>query len=365
MLLGHYDNGCHSTREVVILPESRPMKKTRRKPTYGAAVRLARIAAELYSRPYGWKFRDIEAALEISSRTLLRYVQALREGMRDSRGVPMIVVVGAGDSRALRLAATIGVPQLSSYDAAFLYFGLSVLRFLEGTVLQEGIDGLWQRVYGKLLPAQQGRLAYLDRKFYTVPYAPKDYSSYNDQLDIILRALLEQITVRIDYTGVGGKNKIHDFNPYTLIEYRGGLYVLGYSKLARKTIYFAVERMLSVEMVLEKDGQPARFPYPRTHNPASYTEGAFGIVDGPETKVELLLLNPGTETYMKSRKLHPTQQLVRRRDGKAVITMTVRGTAELENWVMSMAPYVEVLKPRELRRNLAERHLRAAKLYNN
>ncbi len=341
------------------------MKKTRRKPTYGAAVRLARIAAELYSRPYGWKFRDIESEFDISNRTLMRYVRALRDGMRDSRGAPMIVVVGEGDSRALRLAATIGVPQLSSYDAAFLYFGLSVLRFLEGTVLKEGIDGHSQRVYGKLLPAQQGRLSYLDRKFYTVPYAPKDYSGHDDQLDIIIRALLEQITLRIDYTGIGGNSKVHDFDPYTLIEYRGGLYVLGRSHLARKTIYFAIERMLSVATVSEKDGHPARFAYPRTHDPASYSEGVFGIVDGPETKVELLLLTPGTETYVKSRKLHPTQQLMRRRDGKAIITMTVRGTAELENWVMSMAPYVEVLKPRELRRNIAERHLTAAKIYNN
>ena len=341
------------------------MKQARRKPTYGAAVRLARIAAELYSRPYGWKFKDILAEFDISSRTLLRYVRAFREDMLDAHGAPMIVVVGEGESRALRLAATIGVPQLSSYDAAFLYFGVSVLKFLEGTVLKEGIEGLWQRVYGKLLPSQQGKLSFLDRKFYTVPYAPKDYSGYNDQLDTILRALLEQTTLRIDYTGVGGKNKIHEFDPYTLIDYRGGLYLLGYSRLARKILYFAVERMLSVAMVLEQDGQPARFSYPRTHDPASYTEGAFGIVDGPETKVELLILNADTETYLKSRKLHPTQQLIRRRDGKLVITMTVRGTAELENWVMGMSPYVEVLRPRELRRNVAQRHIKAAQLYSH
>jgi proteasome accessory factor B len=350
---------------MLILPESAAMKKSRRKPTYGAAVRLARIAAELYSRPYGWKFKDIEREFEISSRTLLRYVQAFREGMVDSQGLPMIVVIGEGESRALRLAATIGVPQLSSYDAAFLYFGVSVLKFLEGTVLKEGIDGLWQRVYGKLLASQQGKLSYLDRKFYTVPYAPKDYSGNNDQLDIVLRALLEQIILHIDYTGVGGNNKVHDFEPYTLIEYRGGLYLLGYSRLAKKIIYFAIERMRSVEMVLEKDGLPARFAYPRTHDPVTYTEGTFGIVDGPETRVELLLLNPDTETYLKSRKLHPTQQLVRRRDGKALITMTVRGTAELENWVMSMAPYVEVLKPRDMRRNVAQRLQKAAEVYSH
>jgi len=59
------------------------MKKPGRKPTYGAAIRLARIAAGLFSRPYGWSFRAIEESLEISERTLARYVSVIRSDLLD------------------------------------------------------------------------------------------------------------------------------------------------------------------------------------------------------------------------------------------------------------------------------------------
>ena len=58
------------------------MKKLRRKPTYGAAIRLARIAAGLFSKPYGWSFKSIAETLEISERTLARYVSVLRGELR-------------------------------------------------------------------------------------------------------------------------------------------------------------------------------------------------------------------------------------------------------------------------------------------
>jgi hypothetical protein len=84
----------------------RSMKKLRRKPTYGAAIRLARIASELFSKPYGWSFEAIENSLEISGRTLARYVSVLRSDLLDSRGNPIVEVVGTGGARKLRLASS-------------------------------------------------------------------------------------------------------------------------------------------------------------------------------------------------------------------------------------------------------------------
>jgi len=40
--------------------------------------------------------------------------------------------------------------------------------------------------------------------------------------------------------------------------------------------------------------------------------------------------------------------LMRRRDGTTIMTMTVRSTVELSNWIMSMGPWIEVLKPTSL-----------------
>jgi proteasome accessory factor B len=339
------------------------MKKLRRKPTYGAAIRLARIAAGLFSKPYGWSFRAIEESLQISRRTLARYVSVLRSDLLDGRGGPLVEVAGTGGERKLRLVSSMKAAEASSYQVALLYFSLTVLKFLEGTVLEEGVEGLWERIYQNLSVTQQTRLSDLERKFYAVPYAPKDYGEFSEQLDVILRALLDQIRLKVDYAGLTGEGRQHDFDPYSLIAYRGGLYLLGHSHRIGAIIYLAVERIRSVEFIRQADGTPARFAYPRGFHPAAHSEGTFGIVEGPETKVELKIHSEQTQAYVRSRTIHQSQRFSHRRDGTTIMTMTVRGTTELANWIMSMGPWIEVLKPASLRKEIAQRHAGAARLY--
>ncbi len=339
------------------------MKKPGRKPTYGAAIRLARIAAGLFSKPYGWSFRAIEESLEISERTLARYVSVLRSDLLDWRGAPIVEVTGTGGERKLRLVSSMKAAEASSYQVALLYFSLTVLKFLEGTVLEEGVEGLWEKIYQNLSLTQQTRLSDLERKFYAVPYAPKDYGEFSEQLDVILRALLDQVRLKVDYAGLTGEGRQHEFDPYSLIAYRGGLYILGYSHRSSAIIYLAVERIRSVEFIHQPDGSPTRFIYPRGFDPAAHSEGTFGIVEGPETRVELKIHSEQTEAYVRSRTIHRSQRFSRRRDGTTIMTMTVRGTTELANWIMSMGPWIEVLKPASLRKEIAHRHARASRLY--
>ncbi len=339
------------------------MKKVRRKPTYGAAIRLARIAAGLFSRPYGWSLGAIAETLEISERTLARYVSVLRGELVDEHGTPIVEVVGTGGARKLRLVGSMKAAEASSYQVALLYFSLTVLKFLEGTVLKEGVEGLWDKIFQNLSFMQRSRLSGLERKFYAVPYAPKDYSEFSEQLDVILRALLDQTRLKVDYAGLVGEGRQHDFDPYSLLSYRGGLYLLGHSNRRTGLTYLAVERIRAVDFIREPDGNLARFSYPRGFDPAAHTEGTFGIVEGPETKVELRIHSDQTAAYVRSRTIHRSQRFARRRDGTTMMTMTVRGTTELANWIMSMGPWIEVLKPAALRKEIAQRHADASRLY--
>jgi predicted DNA-binding transcriptional regulator YafY len=339
------------------------MKKLRRKPTYGAAIRLARIATGLFSRPYGWSLKTIAKSLDISERTLARYISVLRSDLLDEHGTPIIEVVGIGGERKLRLVSSMKAAEASSYQVALLYFSMTVLKFLEGTVLEEGVEGLWEKIFQNLSITQRTRLSDVERKFYAVPYAPKDYGEFSEQLDVILRALLDQTRLKIDYAGLTGEGRQHDFDSYSLISYRGGLYLLGRSNRRAGLTYLAVERIRSVEFIREADGTMARFAYPRGFDPAAHTEGTFGIVDGPETRVELKIHSDQTAAYVKSRTIHRSQRFAKRRDSTTIMTMTVKGTTELANWIMSMGPWIEVLKPAVLRKEIAQRHAEASRLY--
>src|SRR5262249_15471850 len=236
-------------------------------------------------------------------------------------------VVRRGERRVLRLASGARAPDFTSYQALSFYLALTVCQFLDGTVLKDGVEDLWQRFYRMLTPGQQARLADFDRKFYSIPYAVKDYREFDETLDVIIRSLVNQNTMRIDYAGPWHEGHVHEFDPYTLAMYRGGLYLIGRSHHYRKIVYLAVERIRSAERLEE------RFEYPRRYSPARHTEGTFGIVDGPETEVKLELLSPETVALLSSRRLHPTQRFERRGDGTAGLTEGGRGAREVENLI--------------------------------
>lgn len=328
-----------------------------RKPTYGAASRLARLVATLHDRPHGWSFDAIQDALGISERTLLRYLAVVRDALVDARGRPLIEAVRRGDHRIVRLVDPTRVPDATVYQVLLFYFALSVFAFLDGTVIHEGVEGLWERLCRTLPPAQRARLADFHRKFFAVPHAMKEYRDADERLDAILRGLVRNRRLRIDYAGLLGDGKEHRFDPYTLLMYRGGLYILGRSDRGRKLIPLAVERIRSVALLDET------FSYPAGYSPQKHTEGIFGLIDGPETPVEILIKDAETHAYLASRQIHPTQQFRPRRDGTWVLTLTVRGVAELRYWILGLGPHVEVLRPAALREEIAGMLARAAAAY--
>ena len=334
-----------------------------RKPTYGAAIRLARIALVLASRPYGWSFAAIQRELRISERTLLRYLSACREQLVDWSGRPVLQIVKRGTGRWLRLADQLQAPRASRYRAGALYFMLTQLEFLKGTIMKESAEDVWESALRVLPTSEQALLRDFDRKFFAVPYAPKNYREHDDQIDLIFRSVIGQNTLRIDYAGLAGEGKIHDFDPYTLAAYRGGLYLIGFSRLYRKIIYLAVERIRKAELVADSDRNLARFAYPKSYRPEKHLDGSFGLLDGPDTEVELLLL-ADSEAYLRSRIIHPTQRFHRRRDGSTVLSMRVRGTTELRNFILGFGPWIKVLKPLSLRNEVARLLGEAAALYN-
>jgi predicted DNA-binding transcriptional regulator YafY len=325
-------------------------KKEHRKPSYPAALRMARIAFELPSHPFGWSLDAIQRDLCISERTLKRYLAAAKDTLADRLGRPYFQVVSNGGKTKLRQPASAKVLESTAYQAMSLYFTLTILRFLEGTVLKEGIEDLWEK-FTKGLPAfERADLGSLDKKFYAIPYAPKDYRALGHLLAPIIRGLIREYRLRIDYaTGL-----VHEVDPYTLVAYRGGLYLIGKTDVNGRITTMAVERMRKVELLAGEGGSFQKFVYPPSFRPDRHTEGAFGIIVEEEpAEVEILVHNAETESYLRARHIHPTQKFSRRRDGKTVLTMTARGTTELRNWVLGFGPWLEVLRPAALRLEIA------------
>ena len=269
----------------------------------------------------------------------------------------MIEAFRRGAHRMLRLAESTRLGESTAYQVLFFYFALSVFQFLDGTVVKEGVTDLWDRFQRSVPGAQRARLADFRRKFYAVPHAMKDYHAFDVQLDAIVFCLANNRKMRIAYGGLLGDGKVHEFEPYTLMMYRGGLYLLGRSHRGGRILTLAVERMRHVDRLDE------RFEYPAGYTPERYSEGILGIIEGPETAVVLAINDAPTRAYLESRRIHPTQEFRTRRDGRTVLSMTVRGTDELKYWILGFGPHLEVLRPALLRAEVGRLLADAARAY--
>ena len=303
----------------------------------------------------------------VSDRTVERYLGTLGKVFDGNDHYPKLEIEKHEEGRkTLILTESPSSAGTKDVDQLRMAIASEMLNAVKGTDLERHVKEILKRFSRAVSPSLAPKLETRPRKFFTVNYyGVKEYEGASREwLNVIIRCLVEQQRVRVAYRSQAGERELHEyeFDPYTLLNYKGGLYVIGYSFKREQVIYLALERIEKVTPVVE-NGKPYIFGYPDEYSPEKFTEGVFGIFTGEKTEVELLIHNEQTLTYLKPRRVHPTQRLEERADGTAILRMTVRGTEELASWVMSMAPWVEVLKPESLRGRVREMLRAGLELY--
>lgn len=327
--------------------------------THATGVRCAQLVDGLYARPGGWSLQAAADHLNVSVRSVERYVHACAEFITDEQGRPRIEIVRHGGRRLVRLTPRAPESDSSVFQVAALRLARALLGFAGGTVLEELLDDACERLESAARPEDRRRLDAVERKFYAIPFVEKHYRHLDDTVDRILRGLIEQRRLRIEYGGTGGASRMHAFDAYTLAVYRGGLYLIGRSDRHEKIIYLAVERIRGVELTGD------RFDYPARYSPRRHHRGVFGIVRGEATNVELLLMDPGTAALLRARRLNLGERFQKRSDGTTMLTMRVQGIDELTNWILGFGPHVQVRRPAALRERVAGDLRAAARLYDD
>ena len=247
-----------------------------RKPTYGAATRLARLILGLGTRPWGWSFEAITAELAITERTLLRYVHVCSRELVDRNGKPLLEVSRRGERRILRLAEPARAPDSSVWETAVLYFLLEHAAFLRRTALHECAETYLGRGWKGLSARQKERLGNLDRKLHSVSEASPRYGEHDEQLDLVFRALIDQHPLRLDLAANDGNTPgTLELDPYTLLDVRDRLVLAGRDRRSGELALVPIDAVRRAAVVARPDGKAERFSYPRDYHPSSVAASAL------------------------------------------------------------------------------------------
>lgn len=316
-------------------------------------LNLARIVHRVLTHSRGWQIDELQSELGIAQRTYRKYREVLTEQFEPFTrpdGQSALREVKEGDKRWLRVVGETLHVQERSFAArlAALYLARQMFEFLAETDVANAMSDLMHEFRSRIHDpgfVLDHMLRNVDRLFYYVPHAPKDYSWQGDTLRTILNALLYRRPLTLDYDPASGKRRMYKVNPLTLMSYRNGLYLVAQSlpSLERRT--FAVDRILGVQPL------PGHFDYPEVddYDPASVSVGNFGIFQPQspsDIRVELIFAN---EKYIKrdltERVWHPSQEFLDLPDGRLAMSFRVNSLVEVRPWVLSYGDKVEIVSP--------------------
>lgn len=316
------------------------------------ALNLSRIVFRLLTDPRGILVGPLMDELGIKERTFRNYRQALEDipELLCDDGTSLVAVEGRGENRRLVLRQS---PDADWPSAAFairyasLEFARQTFAFLGDTELGEGIADFCQDYVARFRDKTyvlKNLFRERNRKFYYLPWAPKDYRGRRKDVRTIIRALSEDRKLAITYESIRNPGQ-RTVLPLTLVMWKSALYLIVMSDDRSRTYMMAVDRVKRVKLLPET----FRYPDAGLYDPARMLEGGFGVfVDPDATARDFELIFAADEHLQRDvmeRLWHASQKFERMDDGRLRMTFCVTSETEVWPWIQSFGDKVSVVKP--------------------
>jgi predicted DNA-binding transcriptional regulator YafY len=317
---------------------------------YTQAVRLFRLFQLLEANPEGVRIEDASRELGVTARSIRRDLKALEQANTDIEHVDLEGERRVRRARTGRLTEPIRLTRFQRYSLAAVR---RVFDVLAGTPLHDDVTQL----YARLFPSGEDDGAMVERFVY-IPEAPKNYRKLKDQIYDIYEGTLRTFTLGFQYESPNGQTTARKVEPYALVLYQNGLYVVGRDTNREAMRTFAVERMRRVRVL-------NNLPFKR--DPAvdvsKMFEGAFGLHSGSERQHVVVDFTAEVARYIEPREWHATQKMTRLEDGGLRVEFDVTSLTEVESWVMRWGPSAIAREPAVLVERIRELHAQAVARY--
>jgi predicted DNA-binding transcriptional regulator YafY len=186
-------------------------------------------------------------------------------------------------------------------------------------------------------------------------------SGGNEHLPMILEAIRGKKMLWFIYASfVKGIEKPRKVSPLFLKEYRNRWYLICFDKLKNDIITYALDRMQEPKILEDEASLPIDF------EPELYFQDTIGITSY-KGKAERIVFkaNPIAAKYISSQPFHQSQKLTSETAEFSVFELTVLVSEEFVRNLLGYAGELEVLEPKSLRKDMADRAKQLNKLYES
>jgi predicted DNA-binding transcriptional regulator YafY len=237
-----------------------------------------------------------------------------------------------------------------------LYFAQDSIRPLDGTVLYDSLQSLFEKVWANLPKPLFKEMGGLRGSFLSGIPAQKDYGVYREFIKVIQEAIEGRRVLQLLYHPRDQSPAERKVNPYAVHLRNGTLYLIGHCHLRKDIRTFVVDRMQKIKMTDES------FPAPVGFSLEGYLRHSFGMFREDLVRVKVRFHKSLTR-YLLERRWHPSQKNKKLKDSSLELSFEVAGTKEIKTWIMGFGSLAKVLEPASLVKEVKDDLGRALKSY--
>jgi predicted DNA-binding transcriptional regulator YafY len=286
---------------------------------------------------------EVAARLECTRRTIYRDLEVLqRAGMplyQQNLGRAVRWRLDEGFHRTLQV-------QLSVQEAMALVAGARSLSSLAGTFFAQGASSAIEKVRHALTPAIRTRVEGFVKHLSASSEPSRELSAHRSQLDTIVAAVQGQEVLRLTYRKLNAHSaQQYTAEPHHLHMQGSSVYLVAWARERKAARIFLLDRL---EGAVTTGDHFERRP---DLGPGVFSQGAFGLWDGPDTDLRLTFIGDAA-TIVSEQQFHPTQKLTRNDDGTVTLELRLPISPSLKAWVRGFGKRVRVERPKSLLRDL-------------
>jgi predicted DNA-binding transcriptional regulator YafY len=280
-----------------------------------------------------WTVSDLSEELDVSDRTVHRYISMLEE-----MGIPLYSERGpyGGFSllRTYKLPPLIFTPQ----EATVLYMGARLVQDIWGKPFQDAVTGVTAKLDNVLPDDMRQEVQRIQRNLVVMMGTARDYAPYQDIMIALRDSMAALKRVHFNYLSFARIETSRKVDPYALSFRWGNWYLIGYCHMRQELRTFRVDRIKELKTLEE------HFQYPRDFDAKTYLEETMRWENRYQVAVRMA---PDVATEMRQR-ASDWMKVSDNPDGSVTVRFDVDNLDWATGWVLSWGQLVRALEPPEL-----------------
>ncbi len=217
------------------------------------ATRLLSLILLLQSRAR-WKASELKKELNVSERTVHRYIAMLEE-----MGIPIYSERGPYGGFSLLRGYKLPPLIFTAEEATVLYMGANLIREVWGQTYNDAVTSVTAKLDNVLPDDLRHQVAQARQSLFVSGLTARDYRPWEQAIHTLRECIANRRCISLQYQSFGLKQTERVVEPYALTLQWGLWYLVGYCRLRQDLRTFRIDRIQNITPVQDCFAMPRDF----------------------------------------------------------------------------------------------------------